>query len=185
MPSFCATALAVRSLSPVAMMIFSPLACSALMASAVVALIGSATATMPASLSPTATNIGVLPSLRQRVGRPESEATSILSASISALLPSAAAWPSTVPVTPLPVTASKPGCFGLHAAVGSAFQDRFGERMFRAPLQLAASAAPAPHRSVRWTITSVSFGLAFGQRAGLVDDQRVDLGEAFQCLRVA
>ena len=64
MPSLSATALAVRSLSPVAMMILSPLSCSARIASALVALIGSATATSPASLPSTATNIAVLPSER-------------------------------------------------------------------------------------------------------------------------
>ena len=187
MPSLCATAFAVRALSPVAMMIFSPLACSASIASAVVALIGSATATMPASLPSTATNIGVLPSSASASACAASTPMSTFRSSISALLPSAAVLPPTVPVTPLPVTASKcSAACRFDAALGRTVEDRFGQ---------ADAPTPSPGWPRRAAPSSSSKRLsrdhigqlrpAFGQRAGLVDDQRIDLGEALQRLGVA
>ena len=90
-----------------------------------------------------------------------------------------------MPVTPLPVTASKSlGLGERRAALLGAAHDRRGQRMLAARLEAGGQAqqlvlGPAPRRPRR-----ESARLAFGQRAGLVDDQRVDLLQALERLGV-
>jgi hypothetical protein len=62
-----ATACAVRSLSPVAIITRNLCACNSLIARAVLPLIGSATNTIPASMSSTLTSIAVLPGCASRL----------------------------------------------------------------------------------------------------------------------
>ena len=105
---------------------------------------------------------------------------------IIAALPSATARPPTVPRTPLPVTDREVG--GL------------AERQRRAPSRRAtiasASGCSEPRSRLAAAASSVVLvaverddvgedRLALGQRAGLVDDQRVDAGEALQRLGLA
>ena len=106
-PSRPATALAVRSLSPVAMMMRKPSLCSAFRASGVVSFTGSATLTRPAIWPSSTTNITVSPSSRRAFAVSEIRPPSRPSSAISLALPRATDWPSTTPLTPMPVTASK------------------------------------------------------------------------------
>ena len=86
-------------------------------ASGVVALIGSATPSSPAGCPSTATNITVCPSARSSSARAASGPGSTRSCCSNARLPSATAWPSTVPVTPLPLIAWKSAGFEqVHAS---------------------------------------------------------------------
>ena len=107
MPTRAATARAVRSLSPVAMTILRPSRCSARIASSVVSLSGSATATSPAKAPPTAMYITVSPASRRPRAASSRLATSIPRLSIMRALPRASVLPATSPLTPAPVTASK------------------------------------------------------------------------------
>ena len=123
----------------------------------------------------------------QRVCRSHrAPAASTPRSAIIAALPSATRRPFTVPVTPLPVTASK----------SVAARDRraaLPRRLRRSPRPAdARNRAPALAASASSRPSSKSFGRdhvgqlrpALGQRAGLVDDQRVDMGEALQRLGV-
>ena len=106
-PSCAPIAFAVRSLSPVAMMMRNPSIRNALSASRVVSLTGSATLTSPATASSSTTNITVSPaSLRALAFTARSPPSNPMS-EIRARLPRATDLPSTFPFTPLPVTASK------------------------------------------------------------------------------
>ncbi len=105
-PSRPATARAVRSLSPVAMTTRNPCWCSALSASGVVSLTGSATDTRPTMSDSTTTNITVSPASRRLLAVSDSLPPSSPRSATSLVLPSATALPSTMPFTPLPVMAS-------------------------------------------------------------------------------
>ncbi len=96
-PKGPATARAVRSLSPVAMMMRKPCACSALIAAAVLSRTGSATATIPASAPSTATNIAVLPVARRVSACASAAVVASPRSCIIAALPSATLRPPTVP----------------------------------------------------------------------------------------
>lgn len=85
----------------------SPAACSAAMASAADGLIGSATASRPSAAPSAATYITLAPSPRSASACACRAATSTPSCCINAVLPMAAALPSTVPRTPMPVADSK------------------------------------------------------------------------------
>ena len=106
------------------------------------------------------------------------------SASIAAL-PSATARPSTVPVTPLPVTASKSRASAQRQAARlGAAHDRLGQRMLGPALERGGEP-----QHLRLVVPGLGqhrdeLGLADGQRAGLVDDQRVDRGEGLERLGV-
>ena len=107
MPSFAPTALAVVRPSPVAITMRKPLACKVLMASSVVALMGSVTARMPASCLSTARCITLAPSLRRRSPSILSASVATPSCCINAVLPSTRCFPSTMPRTPIPLPDSK------------------------------------------------------------------------------
>ncbi len=92
----------------------TPIACNARSAEGVVTLIGSATAIRPAARPSTARNITLAPSARRRRASASSADTSTPVSRISAVLPSASAWPSTWPRTPMPLEDSK-SCAGASA----------------------------------------------------------------------
>ena len=77
------------------------------MASGVVSFTGSATATRPAISPSSTTNMTVSPSSRRALALAVNAPASSPNSRIIAKLPSATALPSTTPLTPLPVTASK------------------------------------------------------------------------------
>ena len=93
MPSARATACAVVAPSPVAITTRSPLACNAAIVGLAEDLIGSATASSPNKRPSPARNITLAPSARRPSASVVSEATSMLSASIKARLPSNSARP--------------------------------------------------------------------------------------------
>ena len=107
-PSCLATAAAVRRLSPVSMTSFRPSAWRSLMASAVVALIGSATARIPAILPSMATNITVLPSSWRFKADASSGSKSVsFSSRRKSGFPTITTRSPTVPATPPAVTERK------------------------------------------------------------------------------
>ena len=108
MPSLAATACAVVRLSPVSMTMRMPSARRLASAAGVVALIGSATAMIPAGRPSTATNIAVAPSRRSASARDSRSALATPRSLNRPALPTATARPPIVPVTPLPVTDAKP-----------------------------------------------------------------------------
>ncbi|MNN50631.1 hypothetical protein D3C81_1652270 [compost metagenome] len=106
-PSSRATASAVAAPSPVAMTMRRPSRCSCTIASAVEALIGSATASRPPSWPSTARYITLAAVLRKCSARSRSVSSAIPCSSINAVLPSSSCLPSTAPCTPMPVRESK------------------------------------------------------------------------------
>ena len=177
MPSLRATALAVVRLSPVSMTTRMPSAASAFSASGVDALTGSAMANSPASLPSTAMKIAVAPSRAQasRLALPATP-VSMPSAARKLALPSTTVLPSTLPVAPLPVGESNPrpcrvrGCVPAPPrTIASASGCSLARSTLAASRRTSASSKPSAG-----TIAD-HLRLAFGQRAGLVDHQRVDL----------
>ena len=101
-------------------------------------MIGSATATRPASRPSIATNMTPCPSDARSSARAQRR-TSTPRSAISALLPSATSRPSTVPVTPLPVCDSKSLDDGtLEPLLLGALDDRGRQRMLAARSRAAA-----------------------------------------------
>ena len=137
-----------------------PCACSSLIACAVDSLIGSATATIPASVPSTATNIAVLPSVRRVSALASASAVSKSISFIIAELPSATARPPTLPRTPFPVTASKSVASWRIAPCASAPSTMASASGCSEP---RSSAAASERMSASVTsprvIVSVSFGL--------------------------
>ena len=124
-------------------------------------------------------SLGARPPARRRRRRPSSV--------ISASLPSATLRPSTVPLTPLPVTTAK-----SRRRRRARCRARARPRRWRRPADARCPArALAARRSSSASVTPGAATdrhearLAFGQRAGLVDDQRVDVAQALDRLRVA
>ena len=117
---------------------------------------------------------------RRRVPREIADATP--RSSISFALPSATARPPTVPVTPLPVTDAKSvASCRAHAALLRRGDDRRGQRMFARPFEAGGQRQQiVPRRSRAAGTTAIDARLALGQRAGLVDDQRIDLLQALE-----
>ena len=185
MPSFLAIASAVPRLSPVSMTMAMPCAFSASSAARVVGFSGSATAMRPASTPSMATKITVPPSPRSRSASPCKAAVAMPSSAKNLALPSATRRRSTMPVTPLPEGASK-SVDGeqIDLAFGGRRDDRRGERVFARPLD----ARGKPQQNILVEILhrhdGGDLGLAFGQRAGLVDDKRVDFLQALERLGV-
>ena len=107
-PRVLATASAVRRLSPVSITMFSPSSCNSRIASGVVSLIGSATATTPAGLPSTATNIAVLPSCWSLIAMASSGSSPPTPSSRrNAGFPTSTLRPPTLPATPPAVTDRK------------------------------------------------------------------------------
>ena len=103
MPSLLATACAVVRLSPVSITMRTPSARRLASAAGVVALIGSATAMIPAGWPLTATNIAVAPSRRASSACRSRAPVATPRSCRSLALPTATLRPPIVPVTPLPV----------------------------------------------------------------------------------
>ena len=184
MPSLRATACAVVRLSPVSITMRMPSALSACSAAAVVALIGSAIAITPAALPSTATKIAVAPSRRSSSARASSGAVAMFSSARNFALPSATRRRSTRPIAPLPVGELKP--ITLASAMPRSLRginDRAGERML-ARLLDARRKAQQFGLGDAFGHDGDDFRLAFGERAGLVDHQRVDLLHALERLGV-
>ncbi len=108
MPSARATASAVVRLSPVSMTTRMPSAMSALSASGVVALTGSAMATRPASFPSIATKIAVAPFARCASASRSWAAVGMLNSLRNFALPMTTRRLSTMPMAPLPVGELKP-----------------------------------------------------------------------------
>ena len=99
-------------------------------------------------------------------------------------MPSAIFLPSTVPVTPFPAGESK-SLTGKSSSFRSAAaaEDRRRQGMFAAALNACRKLQDLRFiKSGRGT-NRYDLRLAFGQRAGLVDDQRVDLSPCARALR--
>ena len=188
MPSLRATASAVVRLSPVSMTMRMPSACSAAIASGVVALIGSATPSRPASRPSTATNITVCAVARAapRRARPASPTSTPSSSMQRAVAERDARGRRPCPSTPLPVSDSKaPAAAERDAALVA--------RPRRSPPRADARcrARGSPRGAAARSRSTPAGGddrhqprLAFGQRAGLVDDERVDLAQHLDRLGV-
>ena len=101
-------------------------------------------------------------------------------------MPSSRRLPSTVPVTPLPEGASKsPTGAGASAALLRGRQDRRGERMLAAALEAGRQPQDLRLGQAAQAFDRGDGRLADGERAGLVDHQRVDLLQPLQRLGVA
>ncbi len=143
-PASAAMARAVRSLSPVSITTSIPSSRRRRTAAAEVSRMGSATATAPAGWPSTATWMMV-----------RASGTVIVSRGVTSLsLPAATLWPSTTPVTPLPVTASK-----SFASESSSPRDRASSIMAE------ASGCSDPRSSEASTRSSSS---SFQPRAGTI-----------------
>ena len=182
----CPTAWAVVRLSPVSMTTRMLSALSAASASGVDGFIGSAMAITPAAWPSTPTKIAVAPSWRRSCGLlgQSSHVDGVLGHELWRSR-GRSRWPSTVPSAPRPTGESK----SLTGAV--AIPRAPPPRRWRAPADARSRArrwprGAAPHlrRSPAQATIARHRGLAFGERAGLVDDQRVDLLHALQRLGV-
>ena len=132
----------------------------------------------------TATNITVSPLRRSASARAVDVTVAPISDSI-AVLPIATVRPSTVPTTPLPVTDRKSVTGAeLHAALLGAAHDGRRQRMLAHLLEARGQAQQRGLVDRRRGDDGRERGLAFGQRPGLVDDQRVDLLHHLQRLGV-
>ena len=186
MPKRLATASAVVRLSPVSMTTRTPAATSALSASGVRGLdrIGDGDDAGRLAVDGRGKSRWRRPGAAARLpGR--AAAVSILSSARNFALPSASRLPSTMPITPLPAGASKPRTVRqFDLALGGGRDDRRRQRMLAAALDAGSEAqhlrlVEAGQRDDRHHLR-----LAFGERAGLVDHQRVDLLHAFERLGV-
>ena len=168
------------------MTIRMPSAAQASSAAGVVALIGSATAMMPAGSSVDGDEQAVAPSRRSASALRLELAECHAEVAHQLGIAERHGRPSTVPVTPLPVTERK--SVDILAARCRALAP---PRRSRRPADVR-STAPGSRPSDRTLgLVEARSGndrdhprLAFGQRAGLVDDQRVDLLEPLQRLGV-
>ena len=187
MPRRRATACAVVRLSPVSMTMRMPSAASALSAAGVVALIGSAMAMTPASLPSTADEDrgGAVARAGARL-RASSAAVSMPSSARNLALPSATRLPSTVPIDALAgrrVEARAPAPASmLRSAAAATIAAASGCSLARSTL--AASRSTCVSSKPGAGDDRHDLRLAFGQRAGLVDHQRVDLLHALERLGV-
>ena len=122
----------------------------------------------------------------QRVGLRDSRSPMATPrSSIRSALPSATARPSIVPVTPLPVTDAKSGRRPAASTPRSLRRgdDRGGERMLARAFETGAERQDRRFvEAARAGTTAIDARLAFGQGAGLVDDERVDLLHALERL---
>ena len=142
----------------------------------------------PAGLPSTATKIAVAPSRAQRLGLAcrAPPVSTPASAMMRAVADDESPARRPTPVTPLPTGESKSAASASVEAALAAPPRRWprpADARCRAPGWRRAAAARSP-RPRRAACTAATLGLAFGQRAGLVDDERVDLLEALQRLGV-
>ncbi len=181
MPSSAATDFAVVSLSPVAITILSPCACSLRIASAAVSLMGSATAMMPASLPPAAKNITVSPCFR-------------LASAACARGPTVDAGCLHQPG----IAESRVGFAdaSFHALTGDrrkarhlgdfcvalegAAQDGLGEGVLAHRLERGSKPQHLVFGEAVGCFDAGQRGLALGESSGLVDDERVHRGEPLE-----
>ena len=176
MPSLRATASAVVVLSPVSITMRRPSACSASIAPGRRRLdrIGDAD-DRPAAVDRDEHHRLPLGAPPLGALAPAGQSVDAVRSSIIRALPSATAAPSTVPRTPLPVTESKSttsASASPRSSPRATIAAASGCSLARS--RLAASAAARPRRCPAPATTRVTW-LALGERAGLVDHQRVDL----------
>ena len=150
---------------------------AAAIAPARVALIGSATASSPAGRRPPRRASRSAPSRRSasaQLGDRRRIDPQLVAAALGCRAPRAV--PSTVPVTPLPGVASEIARLDQREAAlarrRATIAAASGCSLPRS--RLAASRSSSLSSTPAAATTSVSARLALGQRAGLVDDQRVD-----------
>ncbi len=143
-------------------------------------------ASRPASLPSAATKTTVAPSAAQFVGlRMQMRRLSMPSPARKCALPMATRLPSTVPSAPLPAGESK--SVDLRRARAFLFRsgdDGAGERMLARVLDAGGEPQHVVRVEARRRNDRRHRRLAFGQRAGLVDHQRIDLLHALQRLGV-
>ena len=184
-----ATALAVAALSPVSITIAQARRrAAARIASGVDALIGSATPTSPASVAVDGDEHDRLPVARSASAalgerRRSSTPWSLHQRGVAEQRPRGR---RRRPRRPCPVTDSKlVGGGTATPALRAPADDRRGQRMLAALLERRRPGA-ARRASVEPSAATIARarGLPFGQRAGLVDDQRVDLLEPLERLGV-
>ena len=176
-PTCAAIRRAVFWLSPESMTARAPSSRSARTAAAAVSRGASAIAMSPASSSSSATSTTVRPSPVSSAARAPSPSTEAPARSIRRWLPIATRWPSTSGEDAVAGDRLE-GLRGgqREPALGRRVDDRRGERMLGLPLdgrdgcEQLVLAATAGHGQ------SDDFGLAAGQRARLVEYDRVDLG---------
>ena len=160
MPSSAATTSAAARLSPVSITTRTPAACSARIASCEVGLIGSETASSPIALPSRVAKTTVRPWARSASARTDSSPSGIDNSAIRRSLPSAAAPPPTVPVTPLPMSERKPVAAAqsiprCEAAARMAEASGCSLPFSRAVASCRSSSSPTPTDGA----SSVSFGL--------------------------
>ncbi len=180
MPSCFATVFAVVRLSPVSMTMRSPARLSAVIASGAVSRTGSATAMTSDALPSTARNTAVAPSCRSRSAIGSSSGAATPSSARNFALPSATRWRSIMPTTPFPVGESKPRTSGSSmprsaAAATMALRDR----VLAAALDGGGETQDVLLVEAMGRRHCDDPGPALGERARLVDHQRVDLFQLF------
>ena len=163
-----------------------PSAASAFSASGVDALTGSAIANRPASLPSTAM-IDRRWRRRRAAARPRHRALPCRCRSTPGYfaLPSATVLPSTLPIAPLPVGESKSSTLRKRElALLRGAHDGVRQRMLAGALDAGGKAQDVALVKSGRRHDGDHLRLALGQRAGLVDHQRVDLLHALQRLGV-
>ena len=155
-----------------------PSASSAASASAASSLIGSAMAMTPDALPSMATNITVAPSLRSSsASRVRGSPTRCRARRGSAALPSATRRPSTMPIDALAGRRSRsPAAVASVDACARRRPRRSPRRAdARCPLEAGGEPQHVGFVDACGRLDRDDLGLALGQGAGLVDDERVDL----------
>ena len=185
MPSWRATASAVMRLSPVAMTMSMPRAFRRPAPAKADALIGSATAIQPASLPSTPPEARSCRRDRSRFGsRPALARVDAEALHEACVAERDGAAPRQCPRTPLPRSASK--CSGASSSTPARLgggDDRLGQRMLARPLEARGERSSVGLVEARERDDVGQRRLALGQRAGLVDDQRIDATRAAPALR--
>ena len=162
-PTCLATAFAVASSSPVAMMMcFTPCALRSFSACAALSFTGSAMASRPSSLSPAARNTAVLPSPRSRAASASRGPESTFRSPMSAALPRATVLPPMTARTPSPVRVSKRSALAGFAPSSCALRRMASASGWVEPASAEAASARTPVCATPSAATmSVTSGLPF------------------------
>ena len=184
MPTSAATARAVCSLSPVRSTGRSPSRFSSAIASALDGLTVSATTKIARAAPSHAAAIAVLPSAcaaATAAARPAS--SSRPQSARSDGRPTTSAWPSTTPSTPRPSRFANESTGGKRAGAQRRVGDRAGDRMLGRVLDGADEPQRVGAVDARRGDDVDERHLALGDRAGLVEHDRVDAARRFEHLR--